>query len=95
MFKVIINDINFDIGGDIGYELPNPNMMYDLKKELYMSDGIEGPWLVRLIELNNSSDARLDRARVCYTSEQIYNFVKRTIERHCIAAHIHEIFKRH
>ena len=91
MFKVIISKIFPKIESSDPIELHNPNDVYELRRIKYDINDTAGPFLVRLIKCNNS-DERLDRARVCYNGEGIYNFVKRTIENHAIAIGIHEIF---
>ena len=94
MFKVIISKIFPKIESSDPIELHNPNDLYELRRIKYDVNDDVNPFLVRIIECDDNSHERLDRAYVCRNGEGIYNFVRRTIEQHAIIIGMYDVFQR-
>lgn len=94
MFKVIISKIFPKIESNDPIELYNPHDVYEFRRIKYDINDRVGPFLVRIIERYDNDRECLDRAHICYDGEGIYNFVRRTIERHAITIGMHDVFKK-
>lgn len=94
MFKVVISKIFPKIESNDPIELHNSEDVYEFRRIKYDINDRVGPFLVRIIECDDNGHERLDRARVCYNGEGIYNFVRRTIEQQAICYGMHAVFNK-